>query len=112
MSLTPKVQDNDRKQAVTLREVMERFLSSLKSRLIALDSRTPDRWLTALAVETGQRIYTHGQEVHEKMLGVTNHEGKAHQIHLDCLLFKKKKSQNGIHEDVKKLEPCVLLLGV
>lgn len=60
MSLIPKVLDNDRKQAVALSEVMERSLSSLKSRLIALDSRTPDRWLTALAVETGHRIYTNG----------------------------------------------------
>lgn len=42
MSLAPELLD-DYGQAIAVREEMERFLSSLKSQLTALDSKTPNK---------------------------------------------------------------------
>ena len=58
-----------------------------------------------------QRRHTDGQQVHEKMVSITNHQGNANQNHNEISPYT---SQDGhyqenkitrVGEDVEKLEP-------
>ena len=61
--------------------------------------------------------HTNGQQVHEKVLNITNHQGKANQNHneiivshlLEWLLFRRQEISAG--EDVEKRVPLCTLGG-
>ena len=63
-----------------------------------------------------QRRHTDGQQVHENVLNITNHQGNANQNHeitshlLEWLLSTIQETRVG--EDVQKREPLYTLLGM
>ena len=66
-----------------------------------------------------QRRHTGGQEIHEKVLIITNHEGNATQHHDEIInsyliewLLSKRQEITSVGEDAEKREPCVLLVGM
>ena len=64
-----------------------------------------------------QRRHTDGQEVHEKMLNITNHQGNANQSHNEITLYlsewllSKRQERTSVSEDVKKMEPLCTVWG-
>ena len=64
-----------------------------------------------------QRRHTKGQQVHEKVLNITNHQGNANQNHneiitsylLEWLLLKRQETSAG--EDVEKRVPLCTVGG-
>ena len=60
-----------------------------------------------------QRRHPNGQQIHEKMLHITHHQGNAHQNHNEISphqskwLVSKMQEITGVGEDVEKREPNV-----
>ena len=62
-----------------------------------------------------QRRHTGGQQVHEKMLSITNYQGNAKQNHNEMSQLKwlsSKRQDVSVGEDVEKRETCALLMGM
>ena len=68
-----------------------------------------------------QRENADGQQAHQKMLGITNHQGNANQNHNEIPvipvrmpIIKKKKGTQTINvcKDVEKRKPYTLLVGI
>ena len=62
-----------------------------------------------------QRRHTDGQQVHEKMLKITNHQRNANQNHNEISpytwLSSKRQEITSIGEDVEKREPMCTVGG-
>ena len=62
-----------------------------------------------------QRRHTYGQQLHEKMLNITNHQRNANQTHSD---ISPHTSKNGYYQKDRKLQgcekrnPCARLVGM
>ena len=54
-----------------------------------------------------QRRHTNGQQVHEKVLNITNHQGNVNQNHKEISkwLLSKALEMTSIDEDVDKRDP-------
>lgn len=57
-----------------------------------LNSRKTNTSIKIWAVDLNKRRNTNGQQVHDKMINITNHQRNAHQDHkLDLLLSQRLK---------------------
>ena len=60
-----------------------------------------------------QRRHIDGQQIHEKELNITNHQGNATENHSELSSYKKKSQEiTNVGEDIEKREPCILLVGM
>ena len=65
-----------------------------------------------------QRKHVNGQQVREKMLSITSHQGNANQNHDEMsppicwnYCYQKPRGES-LGDDVKKRSPCALLVGM